>query len=188
MNILVVALLGVSAPDRRTDSLDDHDLAAFHGDPSSETRSYQLGFERHDLVRGLDQHRVVRRTDHRQLPLVRRTGEEAAAQARVLLVEAGGGLVDEQQLHVGGKRAGDRDALALACGQPADGQVEPPFEPHLDERVAGGGAVVGGTSQAQAEPNVLERREVRDEPRLLRHECDVTAAELRQLRTAESGQ
>ena len=104
-------------------------------------------------------------------------GEQPAAETGVLLVETRGGLVDEKELHVGGECPRYCDTLALARGEPADREVEPALEAHLDEGIACRRPLVARAAQTQAEPDVLERREVRDEAGLLRDQRDMTAAE-----------
>ena len=72
------------------------------------------------LVGELDQRRVVGRADDGEAALVCGAGEEGADGAGVLLVEAGGRLVDEEERRVGRERAGDRDPLALAGREVGD--------------------------------------------------------------------
>ena len=60
--------------------------------------------------------------------------EEALAAAEV---EAGGGLVQQEQVGVGHERAGDEDAAALALGEGADGAVGERGHAHAPEQVPG---------------------------------------------------
>ena len=76
------------------------------------------------------------RADDGEAPLVRGGGEQRADRARVLLVEAGGRLVDEQQARVGRERPGDRDPLALAGRQVRGALVEPLAETDREQRLA----------------------------------------------------
>ena len=57
------------------------------------------------------------RADDGKAPLVSRSREQRADGAGVLLVEARGRLVDEQQDRVGCERPGNRDALTLTGGK-----------------------------------------------------------------------
>src|SRR5262249_39779667 len=87
------------------------------------------------VVGELDQRRIVGRAAGREAALVRGAGEERPPRPRVLLVEAGGRLVDKEKRRVGRERPGDRDPLPLPGGQLRDAPVHPLAEPDLQEGV-----------------------------------------------------
>jgi hypothetical protein len=81
------------------------------------------------------------------------------------LVEARGGLVEQQQAAAGRERTGERDTLALATGEATD-------------RLAGPlGDAEGGEPGLRLGSRLLERREVRGEGEPLADDGDPVGAE-----------
>src|SRR5438552_2947514 len=103
------------------------------------------------LVCLLDQHAVVGCADDRGAALVCRAREEGARRACVLLVEAGRGLVHEQELRARREGACERDALPLAGREPRGGDVEIGRESDLGERLP---CVAAGSAEVQPELDV----------------------------------
>ena len=82
------------------------------------------------------------------------------------------------------QRAGDRDPLALAGREPLDPLVETVLEPKPHEPFA---RIALAPAHRQRELDVLDRRQVSDEPRILAHETDMPPPERRQLGRIEPG-
>src|SRR6185437_2359823 len=116
---------------------------------------------------------------------VRQAREKLADRPRVRLVEAGGGLVREQDPWPRRERAGDRDPLALT-GREAVGAVAK-AAPEADA-FEGFVSVSLEAADEEAELDVLEGAQVEHEPRLLRDEGDLPPAEVGRLRAGERSQ
>src|SRR5262249_15090348 len=123
----------------------------------------------------VDEQRVVRGDDDRGPALGDEAREQVAGRGRARLVEARGRLVEEEQVDVGGEGARDRDPLALAGREAVDRVAEPLLEADGAEPFAC--ALGRDAAKREAELDVLERGEVRDETRLLGDERDAAAAE-----------
>ena len=120
-----------------------------------------VGLDERQLGVGLlDHRRVVRRADDCDSPFARDAREELADRERVRVVEAGGRLVREQELGLGGERAGDRDALLLARREPRDTLFRELLEPDDRERLAR--LAVAAVEPAQAEESSTFSRTLRN--------------------------
>ena len=143
------------------------------GGPSS--RMY-AGIEEADLVGDFPgEAHLVRGDDHRH-PLVRECPNESENLADELRVERARDLVEEHQLRVHRERAGDRDALLLAAGEPV--RVLVPLVLESDEREKlprlGVRARLGQLARPdRPERDVLEHGHVREEVVRLKHDPDL---------------
>src|SRR5438034_7402204 len=146
-------------------------------------RSGRRAEQHQGVVGALDERLVVRRADHGRTGFPREPGEQVADSARVRVVEPRRRLVGEQDRRARGERARDRDPLALARRESIRAVIEAGGETDLGER---GRSVAANPAYLQPELDVLERGEVRDESRLLRHERDVLAADGGDARPAQA--
>ena len=95
----------------------------------------------------------------------------------VVVVQGGGGLVEDQQAHVLRQRLGDLDELLLAHTQLADGGDGLLLQPHALEQLGGAGVGLVPADDAAAallvaEEDVLRDGEVGDERELLMDDHD----------------
>ena len=93
---------------------------------------------------------------------------------RVLGVERGERLVEEQRTRLDRQRAGEGDPLGLAAGELVGFRVRRVFQPELREQLPG--ASVGGglphSTRVRAERDVVERVEMPEEQTVLEHDRD----------------
>ena len=108
--------------------------------------------------------------------LAREPGEEDGDRDRVLLVEARGRLVHEDQPGAGGECAGDRDPAPLAGREPRDALGDALRQADLGERLDR--AVAVRVVQRLAELDVLARAQERRQPGLLADEGDRARTQL----------
>ena len=119
------------------------------------------------------------RADHRRAGLPGQAGEQDRDRDRVRSVEAGGRLVGEQQPRPHDERAGDRDPGPLALREPRDTLGRPLAEADRLERRERRCRAAVEAAQREHELDVLERRQMRHEPRLLPDVGDLLAAQRR---------
>ncbi len=105
-------------------------------------------------------------------------GDEEIEQRRALrLVEGGGGLVEDEKLHLLGERLGDFDQLLLADPEMGDQRLGRFMEPDLGEELLGPAVGHGAVDEEApgllvAEKEVLGDREEGDEGELLMDDDD----------------
>src|SRR5215218_6514631 len=131
--------------------------------------------KREPPVRLLDHDRVVRGADHGGAALAREGREQGREAERVRLVEPRGRLVDQQQGRSHRNRAGDRDALLLACREPRDALARAFREADGGQRLA---RVGGEPADLEPELDVLACAQERDEAALLRHQRNLPPPQL----------
>ena len=145
--------------------------------------------QREHLARVGDQRLVVRRADDGGARGARQVGEERRDRAGGRFVEPRRRLVREQDRGGDGDRAGDRDALPLACGEPVGAVVETVVEADLGERVERPlPPLPADAANVKAELDVLVGGQVRHEPRLLGDEADVPPPHGRGFGTVEGAE
>jgi hypothetical protein len=84
----------------------------------------ELSSQVDDIVRKLDQHRIVRPANDRETSLRGGSRKQMPDSAPVVLVESPGRLIDQKKLDVRRDRTGNRDALTLTCRQRACTLIE----------------------------------------------------------------
>lgn len=105
-------------------------------------------------------------------------------------VERAEGLVHEQQVGVGGQRAGETHALLHTAGQLVGPGLLPAFETGHPQRL-GGTRLAGLTRHAldlQAVRGVLQDAPVGEEREVLEHHADLGGADVPQIAGAQGGQ
>ena len=127
------------------------------GDHPAVAQQQGVGEPGRDLLHVVgDQHGRRRVGVHRQH---RQRGHEVLAPAEV---EAGGGLVEQQQLGVGHQRPGDLDPLALPLAEGAEGAVGEVLDADLDEQARRPGR---GRGRRRPRASARPRRTTRTRPR-----------------------
>ena len=142
-----------------------------------------------DLV-GQVHERLVVRGHQGGDPLRAHHGEQQAHDLPPgLQVELAGRLVGDQQLRAPGQRPGDRDALLLAAGQlvrAVRGVLgEPDDRQHRRDPLLAAGRRRAG--DPQRDPDVLRRRQHRDQPERLEDERDRVPAQFHPLPLGHPG-
>jgi hypothetical protein len=110
-------------------------------------------------------------------PFFKQTIDDEAAGCGI---EIAGGLVGEQQLGAGNKRAGNRDALLFTARELRRIMAETLREPNRTETLRRCCERVATATQLQWQCDVLERGHRRDQMKRLKHNPDAIAAQTRQ--------
>jgi hypothetical protein len=145
-------------------------------------------FEVEDVRGEPDEDGIVRRTDDCDPSLGRGAREQSSGDPPVPLVQPCGRLVDEQQVDVGRECARDRHPLPLTGRESACALVELSAESDFLQGAGRPLRPVRHLPDPECEEDVLARRQVRNEARLLRDQSDPLSAERGELRTAPAGQ
>ena len=105
-------------------------------------------------------------------------------------VQGAEGLVHQQQVGVGGERAGEADALLHAAGQLVGPGLLPAGQAAQGERLVGAACALGAghALHFQTVGGVLAHAAVREEREVLEHHADLLGADLAQFAGAERGQ
>ncbi len=119
---------------------------------------------------------VVRDDDRRELSLALESDEELPQLRAAVGIHRRQRLVQQEQCGVGAEGAGERHALLLSAGEPADAAVGEADEPDVVEAGAGACAALAARDArgAERERDVLGHVEVRQKSRLLEDDRDAT--------------
>ena len=122
-------------------------------------------------------------------------GERVGEGALVAEVDAGGGLVEHQQVGLPGERASDEDTLLLPAAQLGHAEARPVGQPDDVDRVGDGPPVLAGEREEGPPPGDATRRDDLPDGRgyaaarggALRHEADAPPVAEVGVRRAEEG-